>query len=52
MVLSGVRSLMFLALSRVKQQVVGWASSVFASACIALLFLACPYFLYVFINAT
>ena len=37
MVLSGVRSLMLPALIRGKQQVVMWAGSVFASACIALL---------------
>ena len=36
MVLSGVRSLMLPALIRVKQHVVGWASSVFASVCVAL----------------
>jgi hypothetical protein len=35
-VLSGVHSLMLLVLIRVKQHVVGWASSVFASACTAL----------------
>ena len=37
MVLSSLRSLILRALIRVKQRVVGWASSVFASACIALL---------------
>ena len=35
--LCGVQSLMLPALIRVKQRVVGWASSVFASACIGLL---------------
>ena len=37
MVLSGVRSLMLPTSIRVKQQVVGWASSVFATMHIALL---------------
>ena len=37
MVLSAVWSLMLLALIRIKQWVVGWASSVFANACILLL---------------
>ena len=37
MVLSGVQPLMLPALIRVKQRVVGWASSVFANVCIALL---------------
>lgn len=35
--LSGVPSLILLALIRVKHQVVGWASNVFAHACTALL---------------
>jgi hypothetical protein len=37
MVLSYLQSLILLVLIRVKQWVVGWASSVFASACLALL---------------
>ena len=37
MVLSGVRSIMLLTLIGVKQWVVGWASSAFASACTTLL---------------
>jgi hypothetical protein len=36
-VLSGLQSLMLLTLIKVKQWVVGWTRSVFASACIALL---------------
>ena len=53
MVLSGVQSLMLLALIRVKQRVVKWVNSVFASVCIALL---CRFVLRLFmcliINAT
>ena len=37
MMLSSVQSLKLLALIRVKQRVVGWASSLFVNACIALL---------------
>ena len=37
MVLSGVWSLMFMAFIRMRQRIVGWASSVFVSACTTLL---------------
>ena len=42
MVLSGVRSLMLPVLIRVKQQVMGWTSSVFASKCIFFIVSGCP----------